>query len=68
MVLANRLMFASVNSNKNHFEMGIEDMSEIKGRYGDVLYRLITKRLKPTDFEGVFKPEREDIKTIIRFK
>ena len=68
MVLGNRLVFGSVSSNKDHFEMGIRDMNEIKRRYGDILDRLITKRLSPTDFGRAFRPEREDIKTAICFK
>jgi len=68
MVLGNRLMFGSVSSNRNHFEMGIRDMSEIKRRYGSVLDRLITRRLCLTDFEQAFKSEREDVKTVIYFK
>jgi len=68
MVLRNRLIFGSVSSNKEHFEMGIRDMKEIKRRYGDILDRLITKKLNSADFEQAFKPEREDIKTIICFK
>ena len=68
MVLGNRLIFGSVSSNKDHFEMGTRDMNEIKRRYGDILNRLITKRLSPTDFEQAFRPKREDIKTIICFK
>ena len=68
MVLGNRLMFGSVSSNKKHFEMGIKDMLEIRSQYGNVLDRLVTKKLYPTDFEQAFKPEREDIKTIICFK
>ncbi len=68
MVLGNRLMFGSVSSNKRHFEMGIRDMREIRDKYGDVLDRLVTKKLYPTDFERAFKPEKEDIKTIVCFK
>jgi len=67
-VLGNRLIFGSVSSNKKHFEMGIRDMLEIRNKYGNVLDRLVTKRLYPTDFEQAFKPEREDIKTKICFK
>jgi len=68
MVLENRLIFGSVSSNKTHFEMGIKDMLETRRRYGNVLSRLVTKKLPPTDFEKAFKPESEDIKTIICFK
>ena len=68
MVLGNRLMFGSVSSNKSHFEMGIKDMLEIQRRYRNVLNKLITKRLYPTDFKQALKSEREDIKTVIYFK
>ncbi len=68
MVLGNRLMFGSVSSNKSHFEMGIKDMLEMQRRYRNVLNKLITKRLYPTDFKQAFKSEREDIKTVIYFK
>ena len=68
MVLGNRLMFGSVSSNKAHFEMGITDMLEIRNQYRNVLDRLITKRLYPTDFEQAFNPEKEDIKTVICFR
>lgn len=68
MVLGNRLMFGSVSSNKSHFETSIKDMFEIKHRYGNVLSKLITKKLPLSDFKQAFKAEREDIKTIIYFK
>lgn len=68
MVLGNRLMFGSVSSNKNYFELGLKDMSEIKRRYRNVLNMLITKKLYPPEFEQAFKLERESIKTIICFK
>ena len=67
-VLGNRLMFGSVSSNKSHFEMGIKDMFEIKRRYGNVLNKLITKKLYLKDFKQALKSEREDIKTIIYFR
>ncbi len=48
--------------------MGIEDMFEIKHRFGNILNKLITKKLYPTDFKQALKSEREDIKTVIYFK
>jgi len=68
MVLGNRLMFGSVSSSKNHFEEGIKDMSEIKRHYGNVLNKLITKKLSATDFKPAFKTEKESIKTVIYFE
>jgi hypothetical protein len=58
----------SVSSNKKHFERRIKNMQEIKHQYGNVLDRLVTKKLYLKDFEQAFKPDKEDIKTIICFK
>lgn len=60
-------MFGEVNSNKSHFEMGLRDITETKSRYRDILTRSITRRLKPTEYQQVFKPDREYIKTVIGF-
>ena len=43
MVLGNRIVFGSVNSNKTHFEIGVNDMIEIEKRYGGILEKLITR-------------------------
>lgn len=68
MVLGNRLIFGSVSSNKSHFRSGINDMKVIKQKYGNILEKVITKRVSPSDFKQAFKPEREDIKTVIYFQ
>ncbi|MGC8537457.1 MAG: glucose 1-dehydrogenase [Candidatus Micrarchaeia archaeon] len=43
MVLGNRIVFGSVNSNRTHFEMGVNDMVEIEKKYGGILEKLITR-------------------------
>jgi len=68
MVLGNRLMFGSVSSNRSHFEAGIRDMVEIRRRYGDVLKKMITTKLKLSDFRKAFSPNNEEIKTVVYFK
>jgi threonine dehydrogenase-like Zn-dependent dehydrogenase len=68
MVLGNRLMFGSVSSNKNHFEMSIKDAVETKAKFGNVMSMMITERLSPENYAGAFEPDRETIKTIICFK
>lgn len=68
MVLGNYLMFGSVSSNKSHFEIGIRDMTEIKQHYGNVLNKLITKKVFAPDFRQAFRPEKEDIKTLVHFE
>lgn len=68
MVLGNRLLFGSVNSNREHFEMGIRDMKRIHREFSGILNRLITKALPLADFKEAFNPSHEDIKTVIRFR
>ena len=67
MVLGNRLVFGSVNSNTTHFQLGVQDLKEIKRRYGNVLERMITEKLHPSGFEQAFNSEKEGIKTVIYF-
>jgi threonine dehydrogenase-like Zn-dependent dehydrogenase len=67
MVLGNRLMFGSVNSNLGHFGAGIEDMHRIRGRYPGVLKKLITRRIRPESYLEAFQVDRDEIKTVIEF-
>ena len=68
MVLGNRLMFGSVNSDKVHFEAGIHDLFEIQRRFGSVIERLITEKLAVNDFRRAFLPRETTIKTVVCFK
>ena len=67
-VLGNRLIFGSVNSDKVHFEAGIRDLFEIQRRYGSVIERLITAKLSINDFRRAFLPGETTIKTVVCFK
>ncbi len=67
MVLGNRLAYGSVSSNKSHFNQGIADINNIQHRFGDILGKLITQKLAPTDYPKIFQPAGENIKTEIRF-
>lgn len=67
MVLGNRLMLGSVNSDKIHFEMGIKDMLEIQKKFGPVLEKMFTEKLHIDEFEKAFMPDKKGIKTIICF-
>ena len=68
MVLGNRLIFGSVNSDKVHFEAGINDLFEIQRRYGNVVERLITEKLAVNDFQRAFLQGEATIKTLVCFK
>ncbi|MEM0202162.1 MAG: glucose 1-dehydrogenase, partial [Candidatus Micrarchaeaceae archaeon] len=41
MVLGNKIVFGSVNSNKTHFEIGVKDMLEAEEKHSGVLDKLI---------------------------
>jgi threonine dehydrogenase-like Zn-dependent dehydrogenase len=68
LVLGNRVMFGSVNANKNYFVKGAKDLSGIKKRWGGFLERIITRRAKPVDFDEAYGSGGEgEIKTIMEF-
>ena len=46
MVLGNRVVFGSVNAERQDFEQGVKDLLELKRRWPDAVGRLITRRLK----------------------
>ncbi len=43
MVMGNRVVFGSVNSNKSHFEMGVKDMAKAEELHKGILGKLITR-------------------------
>lgn len=67
MVLGNRLILGSVNANKKYFELGLQHFSEISERKGDILRRLITRRLNHENSHEAFVQNGETIKTVIEF-
>ena len=52
MVLGNRLVFGSVNSNRWHFEKGVLDMMAIEKAHPGILKTLITDRVGFDDFNS----------------
>jgi threonine dehydrogenase-like Zn-dependent dehydrogenase len=45
-VLGNKVMFGTVNANREYFESGVKDLSQAKLEYGDWLDRLLTHPVK----------------------
>lgn len=65
LVLGNQLIFGSVNSHRNDFLAGINDLARIESRWPGWLGRLITRRLPFERFrEGLVK-EQEEVKTVL---
>ena len=66
-VLGNKTFFGSVNANINYFRMGLKDFAEIQKRFPGVLRDTISMRIAPEDFQKAYSPNKDSIKTVIRF-
>ncbi len=54
-VLGNKVMFGTVNANRDYFESGVKDLSAAVLEYGDWLSRLLTHRIHGLEnFEEMF--------------
>jgi threonine dehydrogenase-like Zn-dependent dehydrogenase len=61
----NQVVVGSVNSNRSHFEMALKDIPAINLRFGSMLEEMITHRFKLEDYERIFAPTDQNIKTVI---
>jgi threonine dehydrogenase-like Zn-dependent dehydrogenase len=65
-VRQNQVIVGSVNSNRNHFEMALKHLPEIKDFSGNMLSEMITHRFPLVDYEKAFAvTDERHIKTII---
>lgn len=53
-VLDNQVVFGSVNANRGHFQMAVDDLGHFRARYPEVLDGLITNRFKMEDYAAGF--------------
>ncbi len=66
-VLANQVVFGSVNANRRDFEAGARHMAAWARRWPGLLEALVTRQEPPERFEAAARRERADIKTVVRF-
>lgn len=64
LVLGNRVVFGSVNANRRHYEAAIRALGLANREW---LQRLITRRVPLSDWRDAFRPQPNDVKTIIAF-
>jgi threonine dehydrogenase-like Zn-dependent dehydrogenase len=67
-VLGNKTFFGSVNANINYFKMGLKDLTKIQTRFRDILSDTISVRISPDEYPKAFTPDKDNIKTVIRFQ
>ncbi|MGA9139592.1 MAG: glucose 1-dehydrogenase [Methanocella sp.] len=65
MVLNNKLVFGSVNSNRMHFEHGTERMLSIERKWPGLLEKLFTRTVTLDNVASGLRREPEDIKVIV---
>ncbi len=63
-VLKNNVVVGSVNANRRHWYKGAEALAKADR---DWLSKLITRRVKPADFQSALARHPEDIKCVIQF-
>ena len=62
----NQVLVGSVNSNRSHFEMALEDIGKIESRFGGMLSEMITHRFKFEDYQDAFVlNDPKHIKTVV---
>jgi len=65
-VLGNKVVVGSVNSSKEHFELGVADLTAIEQRWPGLAEQLITRRLPGfAAWEQITQKESDGIKTVI---
>jgi glucose 1-dehydrogenase len=66
MVRNNQVLAGSINSNRIHFEMALQDISRINTTFNGILEELVTERFALKDYRQAFGPKGPDhIKTLI---
>lgn len=66
LVLGNRIIFGSVNANRNYFEMGVEHFSLFEQQFPGTLQKLITRQIDLNNFQSAFTKATDDIKTVLK--
>ena len=67
LVLGNRVVFGSVNANRDYFATGVKDMRAIERRWPGALARLVTSRTPYADFADAFTRRASQVKSTIVF-
>jgi len=65
MVLGNKMVFGTVNSNHGHFERSVQSLAIMEQKWPGWLSRLITRRLTLDKFRDALYPAPDNIKTVI---
>lgn len=65
MVLANKLVFGTVNANRRHFESGVLHLQAIEARWPGLLEKMITRRVPLDRFGASDLEHTDDLKVVV---
>jgi len=65
MVLANKVMFGTVNANRRHFERGVVDLEAIEARWPGLAARVITRRVPLEEFTSADLERPDELKVVV---
>jgi threonine dehydrogenase-like Zn-dependent dehydrogenase len=62
----NQVLAGSINSNRSHFEMALQDIARINTGFNGILDNMLTGRIKIQDYPDIVAPKRPNqIKTVV---
>jgi threonine dehydrogenase-like Zn-dependent dehydrogenase len=65
----NQVIAGSVNSNRSHFEMALQDLPKINAGFNNILQDMLTDRIGFSDYAQAFTPQTGNhIKTVIEIE
>ncbi len=65
----NQVIVGSVNSNRHHFEMALNDIGKINGSFNGMLTKMITRRVRLEDYEEAFTIDNPNhMKTVVEIE
>ncbi len=68
LVLYNQVMIGSVNANREHFRLAIDDLEQMHHTWPDAIKKVITHRLPYDQFDAALHQHAADeIKTVIKW-
>jgi glucose 1-dehydrogenase len=68
LVRKNQVVFGSVNSNRQHFELALKDIVEINKEFNGVLENILSHRVRLDKYEDAFASRGKYIKTVIEIE
>jgi glucose 1-dehydrogenase len=64
----NQVIVGSVNSNRRHFELALQEIGRLNEQFNNALDKMITRRIKLASYKEAFSPPEQNIKTVVEIE